>query len=411
MMVVFFSPPPRENKVDGYFARVQEIDQIFSGIDKVYIEVTGRFDHFKVNQLGNTTWHLKISREYANTKEFWDLLSEISQLIYFHSIYNVAEVVSSLKWLPAEKSVLDIHGVVPEEFESENNFNEAMRFSDIEKEALSSIKKVVTVSEQMQKHLEKKYSASTFEFILLPTLKNIHLNSKFNYEMIGNKLAHLSEPRIAYIGGMQKWQKTDTVINFIKQNSKFKFKIFSADYIAFRKLTSGLKNIIDCRYLPEELLAEEYKNIHYSFVLRDKHILNQVSCPTKLIDAITYYTIPIFDSNEIGDFLKYDLKYLSINNMDNVEMMNPESYRDMVSHNHKILIQLRIIYQEAQKQLRKFISNESDSSVVNKFAESVEVLSRFHISNIKVISSRFLSLRLKAKISVVIAKFKLNWNF
>ena len=61
-----------------------------------------------------------------------------------------------------------------------------------------------------------------------------------------------------------------------------------------------------------EELRGAYEQAQYGFVLRDNIIVNNVACPTKLIDYIKYDIIPILKSPHIGDFDRYGLQYLSI---------------------------------------------------------------------------------------------------
>ena len=51
-----------------------------------------------------------------------------------------------------------------------------------------------------------------------------------------------------------------------------------------------------------EEMKEVYRHAQYGFVLRDDIVVNNVACPTKIIDYIKYDIIPIVKSPHIGDF-------------------------------------------------------------------------------------------------------------
>lgn len=50
---------------------------------------------------------------------------------------------------------------------------------------------------------------------------------------------------------------------------------------------------------------------HYGFILRDKHILNRVAAPTKMVEYLFFGIIPIVKYEEIGDVLKLGYEYIS----------------------------------------------------------------------------------------------------
>ncbi|HEY5589373.1 MAG TPA: glycosyl transferase family 1, partial [Candidatus Paceibacterota bacterium] len=63
---------------------------------------------------------------------------------------------------------------------------------------------------------------------------------------------------------------------------------------------------------PEDL-KEYYVKCHYGFILRDDIVVNNVSCPTKLIEYMYYGITPIVLSTSIGDFEKYGYEYIDKN--------------------------------------------------------------------------------------------------
>lgn len=55
---------------------------------------------------------------------------------------------------------------------------------------------------------------------------------------------------------------------------------------------------------------------YYVFVLRDDILVNQVACPTKIVEYLNYGIKPIVLSEKIGDFKEYGYEYIFINQLD-----------------------------------------------------------------------------------------------
>lgn len=410
-MIVFFSPPPRSEKKDGYFARVLEIDKLFKNQNRIYIEVTGRFDHFHLNPLGEKQWHLKIHREYANTSEFWNLLNRTASLIYFHSIYNFAEVVRSSSFIPPEKTAIDVHGVVPEEISNIGNHTLAIQFSEIEKIALSTIQTRIVVSNQMQIHLLKKYpNIKNGTFILLPTLKDRTWDLDENKIRIKTKQKTSATPTVAYIGGTQVWQNVDDMVKLIKDNRHIDFKIFSADFKKFEDLIKGAPNVSQCCFLSESELYRALESVHYSLILRDEHLLNRVSCPTKMIDTLASLTIPILKSPNIGDFATLNLSFISVDNFSKISSINPTRYGEMVLQNLQVLDQIDDSYQQGQLRLVGLYQSSSSSFEPRELDDQVKKIAQSVLATqFKLGGKGFWDLPHRAKLSLLLAKLKLRW--
>lgn len=407
-MVLFFSPPPREGKKDGYFARVHEVDQIFGQQNRVYVEVTGRFDHFDLKQIGAKTWHLKIHRDYANTEDFWRLINQFSSLIYFHSIYNFAEISPTAALISPDKTIIDLHGAVPEELTDIGNPSLAKDFSEIEKKALKKIRKVIVVSLRMQKHIQSKYpDLPKTDFLLLPTLKSPHLNVERNQTLIDRKKMKMSTPTLAYVGGMQKWQKVDKMIDVIKSNSQFDFKIYSAEADSFRNLLGSLSQVSHCGFVSEDQLRNEYEKIHYSLILRDSHVLNEVSCPTKMIDTIFNLAVPILDSPHIGDFNDMGLKFISVDEVKSIAGLSPEVFEDFLKTNLEILRKMGESYIFGRKQLLSLLDQSRDFDQLS-FKREIKKIASAQLSKTELFTSEFFKRRGISQISILLAKMKIK---
>ncbi len=59
-------------------------------------------------------------------------------------------------------------------------------------------------------------------------------------------------------------------------------------------------------------LKEIYTECHYGFILREDSIVNQVACPTKLVEYLAMGVVPIVDSNNIGDFKTMGMRFITL---------------------------------------------------------------------------------------------------
>ena len=108
----------------------------------------------------------------------------------------------------------------------------------------------------------------------------------------------------------------------------------------------SLENV-DIRGVKAEELANYYKKAHYGFVLRDDIPVNNVACPTKLVEYMNYGIIPIVLSDEIGDFKDIGFENLSVNNI--VKNLSPKKS----IHNRDLI---KNLYSESKK-TKVFIKN------------------------------------------------------
>lgn len=85
---------------------------------------------------------------------------------------------------------------------------------------------------------------------------------------------------------------------------------------------------------------------YYVFVLRDDILVNQVACPTKIVEYLNYGIIPIVLSENIGDFKELGYEYLSINDFNhNVAKRKSLNNTEVV----------KLIYAKNNINLRNFI--------------------------------------------------------
>ncbi|MDN3691666.1 hypothetical protein QWZ06_05080 [Chryseobacterium tructae] len=214
---------------------------------------------------------------------------------------------------------MDLHGVVIEELELTGKKKLSKIFSLIEGRIYRKLDYVVSVTDQLSNYYKRKYpnvKAKYFKYAILPN----NLNTISQNEIVNN--SNGEKVKIIYSGNLQKWQNVDLMLTVIKENLfyNFEYTILTGDKNGMIDLLRkhGLddnEQIKVASVHPSEL-QDYYQVAHYGFVLRDDIIVNNVACPTKIIEYMCYGIIPIVLSDNIGDFkdLGYDrIDYKQIN--------------------------------------------------------------------------------------------------
>lgn len=317
-IIIFGGYPYPEYEKDGYYQRVKYIDSLFHEINRIYIG--------GINLPGKSTWYDRPSPNVlvlnlnCNQKRRWFVQMCVilclvrTHIIYFHSILAVrGRKTEILMRLPGFTKIVDIHGVVPEEFEYYNDINNQQIYNKIEENAIKNANYIIVVTNAMQRHFEAKYNGIIRgKFILLPIFQKI-TEGKLNKVYKDNK------PIVVYAGGLQKWQQVPKMLDTIKKTSNiYNFRFYCPQPEIVRGMFSDnliqLDNIVIDSKLPEELF-QIYSECHFGFILREDIVVNRVACPTKLIEYLATGIIPIVDSDNIGDFKDYGMHFVLLSDI------------------------------------------------------------------------------------------------
>lgn len=309
-MILFLSkyPETAQDFQDGFYQRVINIDTLFETRKRTYLEVKlfGNwikkhkiYDEKRVQIECNMFLHL-----FAILKVF-----SSADLVYIQSIYNLLYTFPFLKSFK-KKYVLDLHGVVPEELQLLGNSIKSKIFQMVEKFVYKDLDTVIGVSNRLTEHYKGKYPNAKTKYLVYSILPN-------NLQQITHvELADEGNSKIVnfvYSGNLQQWQNIDLMLEQIKKINdvpNYFFQILTGDPEGMmKKIVENNLNTknIDVRAVKPHELFEYYKKAHYGFVLRDDIIINNVACPTKLVEYMNYGIIPIVLSDQIGDF--YDMNY------------------------------------------------------------------------------------------------------
>ncbi len=139
-------------------------------------------------------------------------------------------------------------------------------------------------------------------------------------------------------------------IKNIGENDRYFFQILTGEVDKMKKKFKE-KNIkldnVDIRGVKTNELAEYYEKAHYGFVLRDDISVNNVACPTKLVEYMNYGIIPIVLSSKIGDFERMKYDYVSLENL-NMTLLPRKSL-----HNENLI---KSLYDESYKSKTQIIN-------------------------------------------------------
>ncbi len=335
--IVFFGGypyPEREN--DGYFQRIREIDSLFTDRWRVYVDhetLPGRESWF--DRPAPKTLVLRVTGS-AQRKVFVRGLVLLATLrcraIYFHSVLRMEESrFGLLMYVPGIRKVLDVHGVVPEEFRFHHDYFSACLYERHERLAVMKSNSVIVVSNAMHRYLQQKYRDSLqAKVIVCPIFPGI-------IPTVAEREYPDGKPVVVYAGRLQKWQQVPKMVDAIVRAVNFCLhKFYCPDPNAVIKmLPEHLRRnpsvIVEAK-TREELLAI-YPQCHYGFILREDIVVNHVACPTKLVEYLAMGIVPIVDCEEIGDFKEMGMRYLPLADFVAGRLPDPVTRAQMAAEN------------------------------------------------------------------------------
>lgn len=306
-MVLFLAEYPNEKNIkDGMVQRIQSIDSFFLDEERVYLSSSfRRFTKKKVLKKGKVT---VIECNALLHFIFILKLFRQSTSIYIHSVFNVLPNIFPILFSGNRIYTIDMHGVVPEEFELNLSPTYAKIYSVVEKIIFKKATNIICVTKAMQEYYSKKYTYNKNYIVYTILPQNLTDDRPISLE--ANAPLY-----VIYSGNTQKWQNIDLMCKLIKNNlaQNVQYIILTGEiskmdfYIEKYGLTG--KNIEVKSVQPYEL-GDYYRKASYGFILRDDVIVNNVACPTKLVEYMYYGIIPIVLSENIGDFNKYNYDYI-----------------------------------------------------------------------------------------------------
>lgn len=308
-VILFLSKYPQspEEYRDGFFQRVENIDNFFKEDERIYLSVS-LFKNFKP-KIAKHGLRTEVNCNFFLHFIYILKLFKKSSFVYIQSIYNALNLILFIFFIH-NFYILDLHGVVPEELKLQHKMKYAIIFSVIENILFKKVNVCIAVTNRMADHFKCKYPLSNTKYIIYSILPS-HLKP---CDMSSFQIKD-EEIKVIYSGNAQVWQNIDLMLDAIKKNQSIKinFTILTGEPKIFKeKLKSyNIENMkITIKSVKPTELEGYYLENHYGFVLRDDILVNRVACPTKIIEYLNYGIIPIVLSEKIGDFENYGYEYI-----------------------------------------------------------------------------------------------------
>ena len=342
---------------EGYLQRVQAIDrELLDETFRVYVDFENKepfiFDRVDEN-------HLYITlppKEVQRTKMLSRTLQQFD-MVYIHSVMRLmpdivgGSVIEMLR-NSSLKCVWDVHGAVPEEFAFRDNYYEAQNAGEAEEFLINRADCVVCVNKATKDHLERKYDTKIKNCVILPIFSNLKKD-----DGVTDVKSDDNYPTVIYAGGLQPWQNIGLMKHvMLSTEHPCTYLFYTPEPEEFREgnFSPRAGIVRSSGFVPIDELNEIYAKAHFGFILREDTVLNNVACPTKLIEYIQKGIVPIVDTKRIGDFELMGLKCLFYK--DFIEKLPSfEDYAAMAADNYNVLDLLNKYHDEGIAKLREVI--------------------------------------------------------
>ncbi len=357
----------RENEKDGYVQRVKAIDTtVLSEMCRIYLYDEGvdcqqmRFDI--IDELhGYIVFNSTDSQQLNLILE----LVKICQRTYIHSLLRFMEDRTCRElWQIFDyeqvRHVWDVHGAVVEEYALSGSETGRGLAENIERVLAEKADVIVVVTDAMGRYLRQKYPFIKAEMIIIPILNSDLLQETEPKKRLENNKEEKEHRSVVYAGGMQPWQNIHLMQQVMQMSlTRYHYKIFVPDPQQFLSMWGerpGLETIVVQSKTPEELY-QEYEDCDFGFVLRDDSPVNEVACPTKIVEYLKYGIIPVFKSAKIGDFVQLGVRYLSYTELMNGICITEQTRHEMIKSNDQALNRLKQTYREGIATLKQWMEN------------------------------------------------------
>ena len=331
-IVFLASFPTLNNMKEGMMQRVDAVDKMFGNDEYEKTYIVPRFKTFKTEfkEVGNNVVEINLSI----WKSFFLLLRMLkgADIIYSHSLYGMS--LAGFFFMPFFKStnfIWDVHGIIPEEIRLAGHSKlKQFIYTKLECMTIKKVNKIIVVTNEMKSYLCMKYKDIKGTFLVYPILPNT-INIENGFEETDDKI------NILYAGNMQGYQNIPLMIQSIKKMvdvPNMHFYILTGQKEMMIKLfnSNGLgnrNNIFIDSVNPSEL-HKYYKKAHYGFILRDDVDVNNVACPTKIIEYLAYGMTCITLSSKIGDFKELGFDHLNLQQLKNEDL---KAVKSLKNHN------------------------------------------------------------------------------
>lgn len=348
-----------ENVRDGYYRRIKAIDDLM-GEDtfRIYMSWFGAdYESGALHIQNHDAHHIHLS--YINNSERHNkILLKIAKeagIAYHHSVGYSNEGITRCRHI---KKIFDLHGALPEELVMYGNYTQSVIESKNERLAVEYGDALVAVTRSLKTHINRKYPEFDPRFVFLPILDDVVIDSRVENE----KKDYIDgRPIVVYAGGLQKWQMIDKMQDAIASAGDLcAYRIYTPTPKAFDDMWGERqrpKNMLVDSRSPKELM-EEYRKCHYGFLLREDIPVNNVACPTKLIEYLVHGIVPILYTDKVGDFVEDGMKYISLSDFIAGRLPDEQERSRIARENTKVLKQILNRYHSGKEELVRIFQGE-----------------------------------------------------
>jgi glycosyltransferase involved in cell wall biosynthesis len=369
-MIVFISDYPREdNERDGMKQRVASIDSLFAPVPRTYLFISIRRNRRpKISSRGvvriervNLFWHYGYIRRCL----------ERASCIYVHSVWNAMRAIPFLRRFRG-KTIVDVHGVVPEEmlFVAKPIWTAVCQA--VERVMVRNAHLLVVVTQKMADHFLKKYprDVDPSRLVILPVLDSQNAEKRALRPRRNAGRLHL-----IYAGGVQKWQNIDLMLKTLQKLVNVRQDWCAAIYVpqeAVREVENkvtllGCGRHVEVGSLTHDEVVTKYLTMDIGFVLREATLLNEVAMPTKLVEYITYGVVPVVLSPNIGDFVQHGYRYLTLRDLFDNRKVDHAALEIIRASNFRSLASIQASALEARRRIASYLTG-----ITGTFSSAVE---------------------------------------
>jgi len=316
--ILFYAEyPTADNVQEGMFQRISAVDEYFKGCRRIYLSVSLSKNWHAFH------WHSEAGDVEVWRLNFWLHAPGIRRIVgqyhnvYIHSVHGYAKLFPFS--LRGKNVSLDFHGTVPEEMTFRGHRLLGRLFKCLERKLVKQVDNFIYVSDEMRRFYLESYPFIRDRRHLLNPIYPQNLLADPGVtspkaEALRRELGIGPDDVVfVYSGNLQKWQNVGLTIdcmNRIARDNYF-FLFLSGQPEALQEMIRRRTTRDDLRYTVRKVAPEElsgyYEIAHYGFILRDDHLLNRVSAPTKLVEYLHHGLTAIVKYEVVGD--AYSLGY------------------------------------------------------------------------------------------------------
>ncbi|NLW79540.1 MAG: hypothetical protein GXY32_09040 [Ruminococcaceae bacterium] len=341
---------------DGYFRRIKAIDDLLGDdVQRIYLSQLYLADKnikvpIAIDFATDCRWEITYDRDDPVQLDMIKAMMLPGDTFYSHSVEQISAIATD--GYHTGPLFVDMHGISPEEHVMHGSLPDAQRAGDQEEFVAATAHRVIVVTEAMGEHYKQKYPDFRPGIITMPILETA-------LDVLGKPLAERGledgRPVVVYAGALQKWQQIDVMQAAMSQQpDAFSYRIFTskpADFMAMwpvgaprpEHLLVGTRSVDD--------LKAEYNQCHYGFALREDTAVNRVSCPTKLVEYIEFGIVPILQSTRIGDFVRFGMQYVALEDFLAGNLPDEATRRKMAEDNRQVLLKINELFKSGRAAL------------------------------------------------------------